>query len=52
VYIVADGRRPLEQLWHTGVEGFEAYAPPRLWRELRQSAAYVAERLSAKVSSQ
>jgi hypothetical protein len=51
VYIVADGNRPLKQLWHNGVEGFEAYAPPRLWRELTQSAVYVAERRPAQASA-
>jgi len=52
VYIVADGNRPLEQLWHNGVDGFEAYAPPRLWRELTQSAVYVAERVPVQASAQ
>ncbi|MFH1111186.1 MAG: hypothetical protein V1790_18610 [Planctomycetota bacterium] len=51
VYIVADGNRPLEQLWHNGVEGFEAYAPPRLWRELTQSTVYVAERVPVQASA-
>ena len=52
VYIVGDGNRSLEQLWHNGVEGFEAYAPPRLWRELTQSDVYVAKRLPVQASAQ
>jgi len=51
VYIVADGNRTLEQLWHVGVDGFEAYGPPCLWRELTQSSVYVAERRPAQASA-
>ncbi len=51
VYIVADGNRPLEQLWHAGVEGFEAYGPPRPCRTLAQSTLYVAERRPAQASA-
>ena len=51
VYIVAAAHRPLEQLWHSGVDGFEAYAPPRLCRELPESTLYVADRLPAHASA-
>jgi hypothetical protein len=52
VYIVADRSRPLEQLWHVGVEGFDAYEPARFVRELVQGTLYVAERPSTQASAQ
>ena len=44
VYIVADNERPLDGLWHAGVEGFAAFDPPRVVRKLRLSTVYFAER--------
>jgi len=44
VYIVADENRGLSRLWEPGVDGFSAFGPPHLWRTLRQSMVYVAER--------
>jgi 4-amino-4-deoxy-L-arabinose transferase-like glycosyltransferase len=44
VYIVADENRGLDELWHAGVEGFAAFDPPRVWRTLRQSTVYFADR--------
>ncbi len=44
VYIVADDKRPLDELWHAGAEGFAAFDPPRLVRKQRLSTVYFAER--------
>jgi hypothetical protein len=44
VYIVADENRELGELWHSGVDGFSAFDPPRVWRTLRQSTVYFADR--------
>jgi len=52
VYIVADAQRPLEQLWHSGVDGFEAYGSPRVCRELPESTVYAADRLPTHASAQ
>ncbi len=51
VFIVADGNRSLEQLWHNGVDGFEAYASPQVSRQLSECTLYLAERLPAQASA-
>ena len=46
VFIVADTRHPLEQVWHAGVPGFASFGPPRVWRTFSGSVMYVAERMA------
>ncbi len=45
VYIVEDRSKPLPELWHRGVEGYELYGPPRVWREFSRCTMYAADRL-------
>jgi len=52
VYIVTDARRPLEQLWHRGVGGFESFGPPRVCRLLPESTLFAADRMRTHALAQ
>ena len=44
VFIITDPVRSLADLWHEGVDGFDAFSAPRAWRKLAQGPVYVAQR--------
>ncbi len=50
VFIVSDEIRSLAELWHSGVEGYDAFDLPQVWCEKPGRIVYLAERASGKES--
>lgn len=48
VFIVSDEIRSLGELWHSGVEGYDAFEPPQVWRKTPTRVVYLAERPAEK----
>ncbi|MEK6798183.1 MAG: hypothetical protein AABZ12_04400 [Planctomycetota bacterium] len=47
VYIVARDAAGLRQVWNDAVVGYASFGPPKLWRRLRESSVYLANRLTS-----
>ena len=48
VFIVSDEIRSLGELWHSGVDGYDAFEPPQVWRKTSGRVVYLAERAAEK----